>query len=347
MDLVERVKKLAAPITLVVTTALAPIKAQYSAINAVVAGGHNNGSAFMPITYPALEMAQLSNLNNANTKLTCFKGTWTSFPMSDQTGAGWTPDNDWAGRDMFTYPTTLTFQATDNAITTNMVLDNIIASSTPNDLLLVYMMGHGEGSYTPGYGDINVSTQAGATSWQGIPLANPDINYAHLNKALETANYRLAVVILDGCNSEAIIKDLDYTANLQSNPLQKNVIAIAAAAADESYSGLAFGHYFVHLTREGKTIKAAADSSGALKSLNSKIYCFGPNKTGLETFTQTRSLFDYIPDELAGVNSVRQPLTIRQTLKEQRYSGPFNLKGQMLKRTNFPTGYYINRNNLR
>ncbi|MBW2991883.1 hypothetical protein KY345_01560 [Candidatus Woesearchaeota archaeon] len=315
MDLVERVKKFCRskiiPLTLATTMLATTAAAQYNKINAVVAGSHDNGSAAIVLTHPSLEFYQLAKINNCtdeNINYTAFKDGWTSFPLADQT-AGWDTDNDWAGKDLFTYPTQVTFDATDNDITAKMVLDNITTlSSTENDLLLIYMIGHGEGSSTPGDGDINVATQAGATSWQGIPLDNAsnigDVNYAHFNKALELADYRLAILILDCCNSEAIIKDLDYTTNLQSNPLQKNVIAISSASVDESYTGTFFGHYFVHLTRDGKTIKTAVDSSGALKSLNPKIYYFGPNADSLESFANNHCIYDYLTDAMLGIDTI-------------------------------------------
>lgn len=267
----------------------------------------NNNTEKAMIFLPFLENYQVLKTNGVtDANISCLSNKlFSSFPLPDQTSS-WTGDDIWAGQDLLTTPTTVNIDRTDGQVTAKSFLDDIVNAGTTNkDLLYIYMIGHGSTGTAPKDTYVRVATSAGASTWQGLPLDQGKIYHYHLNKALSMVDFKRCIILVDACNSGNIAEYLNRDQSLNTTNLSK---VIALSAGTGSVTGLALGHYFVHLSRTGETIKNALDQANALNDSqdNSTIHYFG-NQSDLQNFVTNFNLFEDNADLTAPVISNTLP----------------------------------------
>jgi hypothetical protein len=260
--------------------------------------------------YPNIDLYQVfreKGISDNNIQISIIKEALTSFPMTDRTPF-WTLDDIWAGRDLFQYPYVSTFDRVNNQVTVKNFLDDIINSGTTNnDLLFIYLTGHGSLNTQPKDTYVRIAGSAGATTWQGLPLDSGKVFHYHINKALSMINFKRCVILTDACNSYSLAQYINKDQSLNNTNLQ-NVIVISASRGD--LAGLSFGHYFTHLSRTGETIKRSVEITDSLKNIEgapiqSDILYFG-NQTDLSNFVANYNLFQDSPPGIIRLATTNQ-----------------------------------------
>lgn len=172
----------------------------------------------------------------------------------------WKGDDEWAGKNLLSDLGSVKIDYDTNDVTTLNFLNAVSSLPTDdNDDIFMYYASHGVGTSTPGEGAIAFTAGPGKLDsyWQGFKLYDIFMRHYLLNKAIQNIRaYGRLVIMQDGCNTGAVLKDLDktdanqdYRDGVQPSPI-RDTLALSATLPDESQSGVGFGHYFLNLLRK-------------------------------------------------------------------------------------------------
>ena len=172
----------------------------------------------------------------------------------------WEGDNEWAGKNLLSDLGPVQIDYENERVTVENFLNEVSNLPTDeNDVIFIYYASHGVGTSTPGEGAIafTAGPEELDSSWHGFILYDIFMRHYLLNKAIQNiGNYSRLIIMQDGCNTGAVLKDLDktdedqdYRNGVEPSPI-RNTLALSPTSPDESQSGVGFGHYFLNLLRQ-------------------------------------------------------------------------------------------------
>lgn len=172
----------------------------------------------------------------------------------------WEGDNEWAGKNLLSDLGPVQIDYENERVTLENFLNEVSDLPTDeNDVIFIYHASHGVGTSTPGEGAIafTAGPEKLDSSWHGFILYDIFMRHYLLNKAIQNiGNYSRLIIMQDGCNTGAVLKDLDktdkdqdYRNGVEPSPI-RNTLALSPTSPDESQSGVGFGHYFLNLLRQ-------------------------------------------------------------------------------------------------